>query len=988
MPDAFIRELVSALRENPRDPFRETILLAPSYRVGRQWLDAVALREGGVTNVRVMPLARLMLDCAEPRLAKTGMRPGRSEEKIRLAGLALSNIAAANRDAGYFTRLPVTLNLAKGILGTLEEMEDAGVMPSGGFAGKLVSREKGDELAALLTRCRAAKKSAGIVGNAEIADAALRAIREGENASAPPLLLIPESIAENATARERTFLAAWPRGKFRMIPEDDSAVPEEREFFRADSTATEAREILRRIRSADIPLDRVEIVPVDPASFIPALCAAGLEWFGGKVEDLPFTFHSGIPGSYSRPARLLAAWLDWIADGIPAAGLADMLQAGFFGGSLGVAPEPLASRLKALPIHGGGGDGGGLEGYRAFLGRGAEGELRDAELRLLAELSRIVPQDAGNAASVLRAAGAVLAMKQPREGKLDAYARVALLESVRAWTLLADWPEFDAMSWLADLARGLSVMGLPPLPGRLHVSDIYAGGHSGREVTFLAGLDDARFPGGTRQDPVLLDKERVKVSRKLAVSPAKREKRTKAMGRFLSRVSRPGGKLIASYAGYDAAAGREVPASLLFRRLAGERIVHSAVLLPSADEKCLTRRDAWLREVLGFRGSVRRPLAPDDLAPFVPNLAAGEQAHRARLSGRFTGWDGIVPEAGEDFSREEWALSPSQLEMLARCPMDFFFRKVLGVKPPKRHDPRPGEWLRGNERGELLHDLFQNFMMALEDAGETVAESSRERLSLKLMDMLETALRHRRGMNPPRDQLAYERDRREMIEACVIFLFGEIGRSERGRPLSWEAALGGAAADAPPWNRVEPIRLDTSPGRPGGTILLQGRVDRIDRLRDGGGLVIWDYKTGRSSDFSRTDPFRGGRHLQPFLYTEMLERATREAGLPEPVKEFSYLFPMRRDEGNVITFSRDDLRGGMEIVAGLRDMLRAGRFPFAAREEDAAYSDYLPVYDAGGGMKALCAAVRLKTENHCNISPCGNTIDLYSKRRVGYTEIR
>ncbi len=960
----FIRDLTAALRENP---LRETTLLAPSYRVGRQWLDRAALLGGGVTNARATPLARLMLDFAQPRLAKAGARPGRIEEKTRLIGLALSNMAAANRDSGYFTRLPVTLNLAQSVLATVEEMEDAGAGLSRGLAGKLVSREKGDELALLLARYRLAKKNAGLIGHAEIADAATRALRDARerNPACIPLLLVPESIPDNATNRERAFLSAWPEDRFRVIPEDDAGRPDDMLFFRADSAANEAREILRRIREAGVPLDCVEVVCVDPAAFVPVLCAAGLEWFGGKTEDLPFTFIAGLPGNHARPARLLAAWLAWLRNDLPPAGLADMLQTGLFAegwrdAAPGVDAAALAARLKALPLQ------GGSDGYRMFLGRGAEGPVRDAERWLARRLGAILPPDGGaggpdldNARSVLRAAAALLGDQQAHEGKLDAYARVALLESIDAWGIAADWPEFDAVAWLGDLARGLTVMGLGPMPGRLHVSDVRGGGHSGRSLTFLAGLDDSRFPGGARQDPILLDRERLKISRRLAASPARRENREKAMGRLLSRL---GGTVVVSHAGHDAAAGRELRPAALFRKLAGDREVAGASLRPAAPDACLTRRDVWLREVLERPGA-SPVLVPGDLAPWRPNLASGDAARRERLSDRFTEWDGRVPEAGDDFSREEWVLSPSQLEMFARCPMDFFFRKVLGVKPPDRYAPLPGQWLRGNERGELLHGLFQNFMMELEDAGERVTPESHERLGLKLMNMLENALRRRRESNPPRDG----------TDACVIFLYGEIARSEQGRPLSWEAALGGAAGDAPPWNRVDPIRLDAPPGR---SVLLQGRVDRIDRLHDNGGLVIRDYKTGRSSDFSRTDPFRQGRHLQPLLYTEMLEQATREAGLPEPVREFSYLFPMRRDEGAVIAFDRDDLRGGMAIVGRLLDMLSAGCFPFTTREEDAAHSDYLPAYGcAEGGVRELCAAARRK-------AACDGALRAWSELRL------
>ena len=122
--------------------------------------------------------------------------------------------------------------------------------------------------------------------------------------------------------------------------------------------------------------------------------------------------------------------------------------------------------------------------------------------------------------------------------------------------------------------------------------------------------------------------------------------------------------------------------------------------------------------------------------------------------------------------------------------------------------------------------------------------------------------------------------------------------------------------------------------------------------------MILDYKTGRSDKFSRDDPFNRGRHLQPLLYAKMLERVLADAGLPEPVRGFSYFFPMPRDEGRTFTYDWERLNsGGMEIVEILAGMLASGRFPFTTERADAAYSDYLPLY---GDVGRAVAAVRRK----------------------------
>ena len=52
----------------------------------------------------------------------------------------------------------------------------------------------------------------------------------------------------------------------------------------------------------------------------------------------------------------------------------------------------------------------------------------------------------------------------------------------------------------------------------LFVSDLENGGMSGREYTFIVGMDESKFPGIQIQDPVMLDEEREKISSDLQLS--------------------------------------------------------------------------------------------------------------------------------------------------------------------------------------------------------------------------------------------------------------------------------------------------------------------------------------------------------------------------------------------------------------------------------------------------------------------------------------
>ena len=947
---SMIQALADALATRP---LRETLLIAPSRRVGRDWIDHAARLSGGVAAVRATTLDRLVRDYAEPELAAKKLRLASKPEKMRLVASALARVArnAVDGDSAYFTSLPPSFPLVDALLSAWDDVECADARDGARALIQSCGPKKGAELAALLRRSRADAARKGVAAPGETHRAA---IASASSAGALPRLVIPHFIWENCTALERRFLLVWPEDDRVHLPDDTDDMRASLAFASADNPINEARDIFRQLLRDEIPLDQVEVVCLDPASSIPALCRAALETFGGAVEELPLTSAPGIPGSYARPARLLAAWLEWLENGTPTEGLARMLDArlldeGWRDSAPGISSGMLAARLRALPVR------GGIADYRERLGgRALATSLDRAEQWLANRLSRIVP---GNPPAVLAAAEALLAVSDKRDAKLDAYARLGLLDAIRLWEPFCDWAGFDAVLWLGNLLSSFRVMGMGAMPGRMHIADIASGGHTGRRHTFVTGMDDGHFPGQPRQDPVLLDAERASLSPHLRPSAHWRKQREHALLGLLSRVR---GTVRLSYAAHANGGGREQFPAPLYAAL---RDAHNAVpsaeatLLPAPDTQPLDRREDWLTVLVR-----RRPDAPDSamLSPYFPNLAAGAHAEAERASDRFTEYDGFVPEAGAEWNPSGGVVfSPTHLEELAACPLHFFFKRVLAIRPPDRADIRPGRWLPGNERGTLLHDLFQNFLDDLDRDSLPVDDDTREEAKRRLSLMLDNAILRYSREYPPKDDLAFRRETAELREAAAIFLHSEKERQTQGRPLYREVALGGAKSIRTRWDRETPIPIPLSSGV---EILLQGRVDRIDRL-DRGGLAVLDYKTGRSDKFSRADPFQQGRHLQPLLYTRMLERALSDMGRPEPVASFSYFFPMPRDEGLVLAYPRAALNNdGMAIVDSLAMLLSDGKFPFTTDKTDVAFSDYLPLFGDP-------AALALRARDKCAADP-------------------
>jgi len=519
----------------------------------------------------------------------------------------------------------------------------------------------------------------------------------------------------------------------------------------------------------------------------------------------------------------------------------------------------------------------------------------------------------------------------------DNFAREALRKRINE---LSKWAEVDSgldlRAFLTGMLDTLTVLGTSAAPGCMHVDNIRNGGHSGRPVTFILGLDDGRFPGGALQDPVLLDAERARLSPGLPTAAARQEQ---ALEDFTGLIEGLSGRVYLGFSCRGIEDGREMfPSPVLLhvhRLLTGdpsadqgrmlETLPVAASFAPSPGSACLDNAEWWLRALCH---SKRPLLARGPLEEAFPHLKRGRAALEARRSGYLTGYDGYCPEAGHNLdptAAAERSMSASAFERLGRCPLSFFFRYGLEIEPPEDYEADPSLWLDSLQSGSLLHELFYDFVHELAQRNAKPQDTPEQRV--RLATLLDETVRRYVRRYPPASAGAFQRRRRELERTAAVFLTEEAEHCRRSTPVHLEWSIGmreETGEDAP-----RSVRLRLPDGR---SLSVRGRIDRVDREPDGA-FVIWDYKTGGPARYSLSDPVRQGRVMQPALYVEMASGALRAFyGDTAEATAFGFFFPGPRGHGQRMRWRRENLNQWSEVLKNLCDILASGAF--IATDED------------------------------------------------------
>lgn len=935
MADPFVEQLKRLCCEYPT---RAKWIVLPSPAIG--WtLGERLLHEGcNWVNLRFTTPFQLALEASAPDLLSRGIHPCPDA----LGPGLLQNLLLGLPDEGesHFRPLILQPGMAQILWETLSEFRLAGLRSND--LQVLPDNPKTKELCRLFLAYEQHLQTHNWADRSDIlaANLAYPEIEEHDIVLPYPYCCwapLEESLIQRLPgvhhlpeATHKTPPSFWPPRKA------VKATPVHPQFFCAPRRPQEIDEVLRRLEEKSIPLDQVEICALpEEASLIQERLQA---------SDYPGTFEAGLPAQCSRAGQALNGLLTWIEHGYTAYHLREMLLSDL----LRLPPN----RYSAARI---------LQSARIDWGR-------DSYIQRIETLQEVYrqreSQESWEHCQALTAGLTVWWRELPAANaqgevavqtwlsglqsllKRDFTARNGAEEMTRQALLTALeelkslpgtwWPLDRAIHQVRQQLRTLVCNSSRPRPGHLHVTRPANLGLSGRPHVFLIGLEEGRWLTAQAENCVLNDRERS------LLHPALRLSRD--LPQFIrfqldERMETVAGEMTLSYSMRDRGGESEqIPSWIFFEKA---RRTHPHITN-------FQQLQNWLQDGLPMLG--RTTLKPDALEKFYPQLVRGQLAEQARASTLFTPFDGFVPEARGLFDprRTGRPVSVSRLGSLAGCPFQSFLEVCLDLPRGAPGLPEVDVWLEPSLRGIIIHDILAEYHRELRNRKNKPQEPEAR---LLLHQLLEQRLEKLRPLRPALSAAVEASETEELLKDLEYFLSLESEHPER-TPVALELPFGMGEEPLETLASLEPVELR----RPDGTaFFLSGRIDRVDRIPDGYGVV--DYKTGRSLRISSNTVYDRGRLLQHALYALVVEK------LVGPVSQSSYYFVRPGALQRWVHFPRPDLDALHEVMKGVLKPLETGAFLATEnREKDCMFCDYRPICEGHSDSRSL-----RKLENAENI---------------------
>lgn len=369
---------------------------------------------------------------------------------------------------------------------------------------------------------------------------------------------------------------------------------------------------------------------------------------------------------------------------------------------------------------------------------------------------------------------------------------------------------------------------------------------------YVLGMVEGRLPVRGHEDPLLPDREREAANIDPRLRP--HEQRRDYLAALASAPER-----ILLYPQANLRGQREL--------LPSRWLTEAATLLAGrsidTSEFAKLTDSAWFTKIPSFRAGVLESAVPAtaqerrmrrlhlpardprhrQVLAEHPRLAAGLDAIRARLSDRYSAWDGVIGAREGLAPSPHRPASPTSLENWATCPMRYFLGTVLRVEEFER--PEEELTISALDRGNLMHDVLERFFAEAgpREPGAKWQDGDRERLR-KLVDDACDAAERRGIVGKP---LLWHAERERIHRSLQAFLGREAERRAENQLRFARAEFSfGIAPDDP-----GPLVVELPGGR---RVAFRGRIDRIDR-GDDGSIAVYDYKSGKGDKYKKVrDP--------------------------------------------------------------------------------------------------------------------------------------
>lgn len=931
-----IDRLYQKINEAPLSP---KVLLARSYAQGHQLLEQICKRYGAVFNVEVQTLRGIVTAHTKSELFRRKIRLLDEGQAVWVVRELMKQLALEN-PMSYINESMLKPGIVNQVNRVISDMRLAGLRSDEVKAECFTNLHKGEYLKRLLALYEKYLQENGRTDAAGLADYLNPG--GGETvylALAPTGWTLVERNMIHKLSGERLCILDSEAPFYR----NESFSKNPFTMFRATGSLAEVKEGFRRILSDPAALDRMEIMLSDYEHYAPMIHSHA------EAVGVECTLSNGLPLVFCDAGKAAIGILDWISEGFPVKRLAEMLRHGYISFS-----DERWTRTDWVRLLEKSGIGWGRERYLAILRPERLGEEEweqgTALLTYVKDWFDRLPE--GNEWNPLILLDWVTDFVQkhvPARSLDDAHVGAALKELTKRYSASScePMPMDLAVQYVKEMLAAIRIRAAAtPKPGAIHISSLQNGGWSGRDRTWILGMDERTWSISAVQDPLLLDQERITLSEHLELA---KERAKNVRSERESRLSQIRGEIWLSYSSYDIGEQKsQGPAFEMLQVLRlqtgdssldygalehslGEPYRVMDIMHTTGESAPVDGIDAWAGLLQEANGKSKDGWQA--MMQTYPALAAGYQALAFRLDERLSAYDGWLEIDSstiscdlDDVPRSD-AISVSQLEKYASCGLQYYFYYVLKLRPKEVSEFDRTRWLQASERGSLLHDIFRRYLEDVTDKGTKPAQHDKGRL----IEIVEAVIRENALSIPAPNPHVFNKECEEIRRDAEVFYLHEVGRTDQ--PCFFELEL--AAQDG------EPMEIQLPGGK---QFKLKGFVDRVDRIGPHEYRII-DYKTGSTSKYKAAAYFSGGTQLQHAIYSIAVEQWLRETGRdPEArVTEAEYYFPTERGRGEKATRLQNRREDLASVVSKLLDSRNRGVYIPAKDSMVCRWCDYQAV---------------------------------------------
>lgn len=893
----------------------EKILIVPSNSAGRQVLQAITKENVKFVNLKAVTLKELALELCKNSFYKKNVKYLDSVVSLQFIMNKVEKLISSD-ELHYFNKIQVNSKICGTILSSLMELRMAGIDSCDLVENSFVSKSKGQDIKKMLAEYEEMIKEDNYFDDATLYRNSIEILNDNITECLEKLYYVVPNL--ELAFLEKSFLEKITKGHYTEINFSRKLnVGENFTLSKAYGESNEVHNVFKNIKNMGASLDDIVVFYTDTNTYSQLFYDGSLEY------GIPITFGNGINIKNSTSGRLFFKLTNWIRKGYLASSLYDIFLSGDFKivGDENVSIGHLAKLLKTIGI--------GWDRNRYIVG--IDNEIKHCENKILccaqsfkdyyekkqlnlqllkvlikSILSYIPEKDEEGLIDFKKFTNGIAKI-------MDEYSNIKSGIDLEGKKIIVDALKLcgsnseplinqnDCIEFLEDSISGLRANVSNPKSGHIHICSYRNGLYVHRMTNFLIGVDSGKFPGSGLEDPIILDTERKKLSSYLPLKSEEINKNNQKMNNIISSIS---GKIFISYSCFDTNSNKvqypsfimlkvyrliENDNSLDYSSLSTSFIIISS-FVSTRPEESLDEAQWWLSSAIKNTGKLK----VSSITNFYEGLANGIKAMTNRKSEKFTKFDGKLTGFSGEFNPKEnndMIMSASQLEVLGKCPYQYFLKYILKIRVPEEVMQDAGIWLESAARGKLLHSVFEKFYRKLKDKDE---KPCFDKHKLMLKSIAAEFIDDYKKKIVPQSEIVFEQEQSEILQSCRFFLISEEEQNNKANPCYFELSFGkGDENDEIGIIDKAELRLKDD-----SKIYLRGVIDRVDKEIDGKYRII-DYKTGSSYNYDNVDVFKGGRQLQHGLYSLALEQVLKDKGLvnsPEVI-EAGYIFPTLKGKG-------------------------------------------------------------------------------------------